>query len=115
MWPGNNAAGRNLGSGNSTTGALGDEPPSRFAIGGTSRECSVARSPSAIKWRLLDAPFAATAPFSTSHSCTGSGRALHFDNTSLENDDPQAFLPCMNRWSAAKSSYRVPAVRPALG
>src|SRR5262249_56869012 len=36
-----------LGGRNSTTGALGDEPPSRSAIGGTSRECSVALSPSA--------------------------------------------------------------------
>ncbi len=42
-----------LGSRNSTTGALGDEPPSRSAVGGTSREGSVALSPSAIKWRLL--------------------------------------------------------------
>jgi hypothetical protein len=42
-----------LGSRTSTTGALGDEPPSRFAIGGTSREGSVALSPSAMKWRLL--------------------------------------------------------------
>jgi hypothetical protein len=30
-----------LGSRNSTTGALGDEPASRSAIGGTSREGSV--------------------------------------------------------------------------
>src|SRR5262245_20494619 len=35
------------------TDPLHDEPPSRSAIGGTSRECSVALSPSAIKWRLL--------------------------------------------------------------
>jgi hypothetical protein len=93
------------GSGNSTTGALGDEPPSRFAIGGTSRECSVALSPSAMKWRLLatrhlpQLPLSArrTHDFELASFYIGSGPALHFDNTFLENDDPQAFLPCMNR------------------
>src|SRR5262244_1357712 len=101
MSPGNNAAGRNLGSGNSTTGAPGDEPLSRSAIGGTSRECSVALSPSAIKWRLLATRHLPQLPLSASSThdfelaslCTGSGRALHFDNTFLENDDPQ--LSCL--------------------
>src|SRR5215467_5033119 len=69
------------GSGNSTTGALGDEPPSRSAIGGTSRECSVALSPSAMKWKLLARRHLPQLPLSASSAhdfelasfCIGSG------------------------------------------
>src|ERR1700758_2452707 len=58
-----------LGSRNSTTGALGDEPPSRSAIGATSREGSVALSPSAMKWRLLARHHLPQLPLSA--SCIG--------------------------------------------
>src|SRR5262245_11427156 len=70
-----------LGLRNSTTGALGDEPPSRSAIGGTSRECSVALSPSAMTWRLLARRHLPQLPLSASSAhdfelallCIGSG------------------------------------------
>src|ERR1700730_9129730 len=99
-----------LGSRNSTTGALGDEPPSRSAIGGTSREGSVALSPSAMRWRLLARHHLPQLPLSA--SCIGWAKSeLH----NVAANRSRTILPTRrctsNAWAPARRTSSLRCAR----